>query len=352
MKLDKRLSQKKVALISWLIIISINFFQLVYVKLTIPDRYSWEDVFYYPLTSLTIGIFLIFIWILPLFNILRRFKIGIQIPLFIIHGFIFASLYIILIFIQFTLWSEKLTFDSSLEKIHKFFYTDFHNIAKNYFFLLAVFIAVEYINKREDTLLKQKELENQLREAKIQALESKLHPHFLFNALNGITALVNENPRKAEKAIVELSDLLRFSLEGNLQKLISLDEEMELLGKFISIEKMRYEDQLEVTIDIEKDVNMKKALIPPLILQPIIENAIIHGFKGINHPLKISISVKKNKIEIANNGSDLSKNKRDGSSNGIRIVEQRLKHHFENEVNLDLYENEGKVICEIKGLNL
>lgn len=349
MRIQKKLSQGSVALISWLIIVIINFFQLLYVKYTLPGKFDWNDVLYYPITSLTIGILLIYLFLLPIFKKIRTLKIGFQIPLFIAHGLAYTTIYIICIFFQISLWSDNLDLDSFSITVHKFFYTDFHNIAKNYFFLLAIYIAVEYVQKREEALITQKELENQLKEVKLQALESKLHPHFLFNALNGITSLVNENPKKAEKAIVELSDLLRFSLEGNLQKPISLEEELDLLEKYLSIEKMRYEVQLEIKITIAEDVDLKNAIMPPLILQPILENAILHGFKGLNHPLSISICIEKNRIEISNNGAPL-----DGESfgTGMRIVEQRLKHHFENEVELNLYQNKENVVCEIKGLNL
>lgn len=273
-----------------------------------------------------------------------------QIPLFIAHGLAFSSLYIVVIFFQIALWSNNLDLASAPEAIQMFFYTDFHNIAKNYFFLLAVYIAVEYVNKRAQSLLKQEELEGQLKEVKLQQLESKLHPHFLFNALNGITALVNESPKKAEKAIIELSDLLRFALEGNLHKSISLKDELDFLEKYTSIEKMRYEDQLDVVVEVDEGVDLNKIVIPPLILQPILENAIIHGFKGTSHPLHISVDVSKKKIAIRNNGAPLDKNARFGT--GLKIVEQRIRHHYQGQVSLRLFEIEDQVICEIDGLNL
>ncbi len=347
---SKNISQGSVALISWVIIVLINFFQLLYVKYSLPGKFSWDDVFYYPVTSLTIGILLIYLFLLPIFKKVRRLKIGVQIPLFILHGLVYTTLYIIFIFFQIALWSDNLDLSSFSSAIHRFLYTDFHNIAKNYFFLLAIYIAVEYVNKRAETLIEQKELENQLKEAKLHALESKLHPHFLFNALNGITALVGENPKKAENAIIELSDLLRFALEGNLQKPISLNEELELLEKYTSIEKMRYEDQLEVDVSIEDGVDLNKATIPPLILQPILENAIVHGFKGISHPLNISVRINKDKIIVTNNGAPLIKESDFGT--GLRIVEQRLKYHFQDTATLKIMQNKDRVICEINGLNL
>jgi len=347
---NKNINQGSVALTSWIIIVFINFFQLLYVKFTLPEKYDWDDVIYYPITSLTIGVLLIYLFLLPVFNKVRTLKIGFQIPLFIIHGLAYTSTYIIFVFFQIALWSENLDLKSFPDAVHKFFYTDFHNVAKNYFFLLAIFIAVEYVNKRAETLLKQKELENQLKVVKLQALESKLHPHFLFNALNGITALVNENPKKAQKAIIELSDLLRFALEGNLHNSISIKQELEFLEKYTSIEKMRYEDQLEVHVVIDNGVELNKPIIPPLILQPLLENAIIHGFKGIGHPLHITVRVSKQKIEIRNNGSTLNKDLK--FSTGLRIVEQRIKHHYNGEVSLKLFENDGLVICELNGINL
>ena len=345
-----KINQGVVALISWLIIVFINFFQLVYVRYTVPGKFEWNDVIYYPVSSLTIGIFLIFIFLLPIFKRIRTIKLAFQIPLFILHGFTYTSVYIIFIFLQIALWSENLDLISFKETIHRFFYTDFHNIAKNYFFLLAIYIAVEYVNKREQTLLRQKELENQLKEVKLQALESRLHPHFIFNALNGINALVHENPRKAEEAIVELSDLLRFALEGNLQKSISIKEEIDLLRKYASIEKMRYEDQMVFKVVIDSDVDIDKKIIPPLILQPIIENSIVHGFKGINHTLSITVKVSKHCITIVNNGAPLGKDIK--YNTGLNIVEQRINYHFRGSALMRIFEENGLVIFELKGINL
>lgn len=346
----KNINQGSVALVSWVIIVSINFFQMLYVKYSVPGKFDWDDVFYYPISSFTIGVLLIYSFLLPIFKKVRELKIGLQIPLFIIHGLLYTTIYIIFIFFQIALWSDNLNLNSFSETIKTFFSTDFHNIAKNYIFLMAIYIAVEYVNKREIALLKQRELESQLKESKLQALESKLHPHFLFNALNGITALVNENPEKAEKAIVELSDLLRFTLEVDLQSGILLKEELLLLEKYISIEKMRFEDQLEIEIWSDVKFNSSSKTVPPLILQPIIENAIIHGFKEIEHPLKISIQVHQDKITIINNGAPLHSDKKNGI--GLTIVQQRLRHHFGDEVKLSLKQTDGNVVCEINGLDL
>lgn len=343
----KKINQGTAAIISWVILIIINFLQLLFVKYTVPDKFSFEDVLYYTVTSFTLGVLLIYLFLLPVFKYVRRLKIVFQIPLFIIHGLVYTIIYIILIFFQIALWSYNLKISEFVEATQTIFSTDFHNIAKNYFFLLAIFISVEYVNKREKTLIRQTELENQLKEAKLLALESKLHPHFLFNALNGITALVNENPRKAEKAIIELSDLLRFTLEGNLQHTISLEAELDLLAKYISIEQMRHENQLMIDISIDNEIDITAPIIPPLILQPIIENMIKHGFKGIKHALSVSIHISNDKITFKNNGAPLQKDIQYGT--GLRMIAARLNHHFQNEGSIKLFESDHLVICELMG---
>ncbi len=350
MVMVRRIDQRWVAMVSWLVIVFINFLQLVYVKYSVPGKFEVQDVLYYPLTSLVIGWLLIYSLLLPIFKKIRTLKIGFQIPLFILHGLVYTSIYIVFIFFQISWWSENLDMTSFSSSVHRFFYTDFHNIAKNYFFLLAIYLAVEFVNKRSETLSRQKELEYQLKEVKLQAIESKLHPHFLFNALNGIMSLIIENPKKAENALVELSDLLRFTLESNLQDPVTLSSELELLEKYVSIEKMRYEDQLEVSISIEDDVDINRPIIPPLILQPILENAIVHGFKGLSSTLQIKVAVSKTGIRIKNNGSHLKEDI--NHHTGLRIVEQRLSYHFDEEVELKLFQYDGWVICELNGLNL
>jgi sensor histidine kinase YesM len=346
----KKINQGSVALLSWVIIVIINFFQLLYVKYTVPGRFDWQDVIYYPISSMTIGLLLIYLFLLPFFKKIRKLNVGWQIPLFILHGFLYTTIYIVLIFFQISLWSEKMDTQAFFVTVHRFFYTDFHNIAKNYFFLLAIFIAIEYINKREESLLAQKNLENQLREIKLQALESRLHPHFLFNTLNGIAALVEEHPLRAQDAVIQLSDLLRFSLEANMQKVISMDDELALLKKFIAIEKMRYEDQLAFTLKIDPAIDVKKEIMPPLIFQPIVENAIKHGFKGLQSKLSIEMDIQPYVIFIKNNGASLTGNEAEG--NGLKIVRQRLEYHFGKSVTLELYQQNAWIVCAIKGIRL
>jgi sensor histidine kinase YesM len=119
------------------------------------------------------------------------------------------------------------------------------------------------------------QLEARLARAQLDALESQLHPHFLFNTLNAITALIAREPRSAERIVSGLGELLRFSLGRAGEQEVTLERELELLGRYIDIQMVRFPDRLRVDLDVAPDALV--ALVPSLILQPLVENAIQHG---------------------------------------------------------------------------
>lgn len=118
-------------------------------------------------------------------------------------------------------------------------------------------------------------LEARLAHAQLEALESQLHPHFLFNTLNAITALITQEPRSAERIVNGLSELLRFSLGRTGGQEVTLERELDLLGRYVEIQTVRFPDRLQVAVEAEPEV--LAALVPSMILQPLVENAIRHG---------------------------------------------------------------------------
>ncbi|HET7623223.1 MAG TPA: histidine kinase [Gemmatimonadaceae bacterium] len=118
-------------------------------------------------------------------------------------------------------------------------------------------------------------LEARLARAQLEALESQLHPHFLFNTLNAITALIAQEPRSAQRIVSGLSELLRFSLGRAGEQEVTLERELDLLGRYIEIQEVRFPDRLRVDVDVEPGVMV--ALVPSMILQPLVENSIRHG---------------------------------------------------------------------------
>ena len=134
------------------------------------------------------------------------------------------------------------------------------------------------------------ELEARFTSAKLQALRMQINPHFLFNTLNSIAALVYVNPRAADEMLGDLSELLRRSLDSMEEQEIPLAQELEFIGGYISIEQKRFGERLRVEQSVPDE--LMKALVPALILQPLVENAIRHGIEPRRGPGLISIEAK------------------------------------------------------------
>jgi two-component sensor histidine kinase len=133
-------------------------------------------------------------------------------------------------------------------------------------------------------------LATELVQARLQALRMQINPHFLFNTLNTISALIRENPDAADRMIVRLSELLRRTLDrGDVQE-VPLREEIEFLKSYLEIEQMRFSDRLAVTYDIEPKAN--DLFVPHLILQPLVENALRHGIMPREEAGRIEISAR------------------------------------------------------------
>ncbi|HEU4563205.1 MAG TPA: histidine kinase, partial [Gemmatimonadaceae bacterium] len=118
-------------------------------------------------------------------------------------------------------------------------------------------------------------LEAQLAEARLSVLRTQLNPHFLFNTLHAISALVERDPRGVRRMISRLSELLRATLDGSTEQEVPLEEELDLLGRYIEIMQIRHQGRIEVRMDIDPAV--RDALVPNLVLQPLVENAFQHG---------------------------------------------------------------------------
>ena len=120
-------------------------------------------------------------------------------------------------------------------------------------------------------------LNAQLSTAKLEALKAQLHPHFLFNTLHTISELIHSDPNAADDMVVRLADLLRLSIETSVDHEIRLQQELSVLDGYIELNRMRYGDRLSVAIDVDR--GLLDALVPPLLLQPLVENALRHGLE-------------------------------------------------------------------------
>lgn len=184
--------------------------------------------------------------------------------------------------------------------------------------------------------------------AQLEMLRYQLNPHFLFNALNSIRASVEEDKNRAIQMITQLSEFLRYSLLNESAKMVPLSEEIEALRNYLAIEKIRFEDKLCVDLDIDERAENVK--VPCFLLNPLIENAIKHGFKGGNGPLKIQISAEAEDgrlmLEVANSGK--LQNGGNGTGIGLRNVRERLENLYGANGVFKLEEDDGFVRARIE----
>jgi LytS/YehU family sensor histidine kinase len=144
-----------------------------------------------------------------------------------------------------------------------------------YAFMAMAYHAVAYHKAVRERDLRAVRLEVDLAEAKLASLESRLRPHFLFNTLNTIAALIRDDPAAAETMLGQLSDLLRASLRADPGAEIQLAEELHLVEQYLAIQRVRFNDRLEIGLRATDEARW--ALVPQLILQPVVENAVRHG---------------------------------------------------------------------------
>ncbi len=193
--------------------------------------------------------------------------------------------------------------------------------------------------------LAQARLETTLREAQLENLRLQLEPHFLFNALNAISAAVYESPRAADEMIGRLSDLLRQLLKRDQRQEISLGEEIELIKLYTRIMEARLEDRLKVSIDIADCV--KGALVPQLILQPLVENAIKHGMDPVGFKANVSVKAQVKDgtllLSVRDHGAGVSAGMEVSAMNGIGLhnTRERLRHLYNGNTSLMLHNADG-----------
>jgi two-component system LytT family sensor kinase len=176
-----------------------------------------------------------------------------------------------------------------------------------YAFIVTAYHAIDYYRAYQGRELAASQLEASLARARLDLLRMQIHPHFLFNTLHGISALMAKDVPAARKMMTRLSDLLRLSLEGEGKQEIEMAGELLLLEKYVEIQRMRFADRLTVELDV--DARALGVQVPRLLLQPLVENAIGHGIERHAGPGRITISArcegKSLRIVVRDNGPGL-----------------------------------------------
>ncbi|MCB0506177.1 MAG: histidine kinase [Cyclobacteriaceae bacterium] len=208
-------------------------------------------------------------------------------------------------------------------------------------FVLNYYLFV-YSEDFRERKINEAELKRTLKEAELSMLKSQLNPHFIFNSLNSISSLTMSNPEKAQEMVIALSDFLRYAVKPGQNKLITLRDELDAINQFVLIEKVRFGDRLEVIVNCPKDCEKKS--VPPLIIQPLVENAVKYGIHETIEEGLISIDCICNhsvlEVVIKNNFEpDSGRTEKAGV--GLGNVRSRLKLLFENDNLLSINKEEN-----------
>lgn len=222
-----------------------------------------------------------------------------------------------------------------------------------YWALTGLAQTLHFYRENSNRQLRESQLESQLMQAQLRVLEMQLHPHFLFNTLHAIGTLIHEDPQSAEKMLLNLSALLRVFLEEESSQQISLRRELHLVDLYLSIQRIRFKDRLTVRSAIDPET--LDCAIPSLILQPLVENAIVHGIAKNpgSDEIEIGSSMRSGKLEIriSNSNSSLSPGVSADEMNwgvGLANTMQRLRQTYNGSAQLSLRAGSPRgVICEV-----
>ena len=226
-------------------------------------------------------------------------------------------------------------------------YLSLVNVTFVCFFWSVIYFSYHYIENRNKTL----KWEATVNEFELNRLKSQLNPHFIFNALNSVRALIDENPLKAKLAVTQLSNLLRNTLSMDKKKLISFEEEMRTVQDYLALESIRFEERLKVSYHLHPHTHRYE--VPPMMVQTLVENSIKHGISKLTRGGEISIEsdVQDGQliIRISNSGQIEEGNAKSESGYGLSNTRERLRLLYNDLASFRIGNlNDHNVLTEIR----
>jgi two-component system LytT family sensor kinase len=208
----------------------------------------------------------------------------------------------------------------------------------------SVFYFVNY-KRQEIENLKFQAANNEM---ELNNLKAQLNPHFMFNAMNSIRALVDEDPQQAKKAVTQLSNLLRSTLMLGKKQQVPFSEELTVVKNYLALEQIRYEERLTVSYEIHK--GSEECLVPPLLVQTLVENAIKHGISrltlGGEILIKTTLHKKYWELVVQNTGTFVNEES-SGTGIGLNNARHRLKLMYGNKAKLKIDNQDGLVVVQL-----
>jgi sensor histidine kinase YesM len=266
---------------------------------------------------------------------LQRGRLLRNLPLHILFSVVFSLIEIVYFVLLEPLLGNRTGYDTFGEKLTYIFGGDFQFNLVFYWSLLGLYQTFDYYRKYQEKKLvaaqlelNASELKAQLVHAQLSALKMQLHPHFLFNTLNAIVVLVRKGRNQdAVDMLTGLSELLRYALESIGTQEVRLEQEFEFIELYLEIEKVRFKDRLRVEMHVEKEA--LGAMVPNLILQPLVENALRHGIGQRLAAGLIEISARREngtlKLQVRDDGPGLPANWPETERQGIGVTNTRAR---------------------------
>jgi two-component sensor histidine kinase len=214
-----------------------------------------------------------------------------------------------------------------------------------YLWVYAVLVVCwhlgDFYQKYKDREMRATKLQAELATAQLEILKAQIHPHFLFNTLNSISALMQEDLQAADDMLADLSFMLRASLEASANQEIDLESEIDLLATYLRIQKRRFEDRLNVEVNVEPET--LEAKVPCLVLQPFVENSIRHGIAPKARTGKVEVSAARKEswliLQVSDDGVGLPSSFKEGI--GVSNTRARLKHLYGENQSVELVNRKG-----------
>ncbi|MAO40028.1 MAG: hypothetical protein CMK70_07355 [Pseudohongiella sp.] len=212
----------------------------------------------------------------------------------------------------------------------------------------AIYLMISQFRRRQQTELVFWQTEARLQEAKLQFLHSQINSHFLFNAINNLRALIREDPEASRDGLAKLADILRAVLQAESNSLIRVEDELELVRAYLALESLQLESRLEVSWHI--DNNCLDVMIPPLVIQTLVENAISHGIacRPDGGLLTIAATCQAGDMTLrVSNPKAVSTGTRRGSGIGLENARQRLSSVFGKRAQLTFHDEDNQITVEV-----
>ncbi len=210
------------------------------------------------------------------------------------------------------------------------------------------FAYIYFIRHRRDEI-RNLRLETANRENQLNTLRAQLNPHFMFNALNSIRALVDEDPEQAKRSITQLSAILRNAMATVKRRTVPLGEEIDIVKAYLALEAIRFEERLRVQFALEEGT--ERELVPPMLLQTLVENAVRHGVAKLPQGGDLRISVHRgldNMVLSVSNSGHYQPGTINGTGIGLRNTRKRLDMIYGGQARIHIENRDGMVVTEVE----